>query len=312
MDRRGEPAATAMGPTARARLICDEPTARRLAAFVGEGLDADNIVCAAFEDGGGRWIVELDFRDPPDEAAVRKLIALGAGQAAADALAFDTIESKDWVAASLAALKPVCAGRYVVHGRHDRARVPPNAIGIEIEAALAFGTGHHGTTRGCLLALDAIAKRQRARRILDLGTGTGVLAIAAARMLRSHVLATDIDRLSVSAARANARLNRVGTFVETILADGTKAKRIGERAPYDLVFANILAVPLMRMAASVAPLIANGGHVVLSGLLPADANGVLSIYRAQDLILERELNVDGWATLVMRRAPGVAAGGRRS
>ncbi|HEX5509958.1 MAG TPA: 50S ribosomal protein L11 methyltransferase [Pseudolabrys sp.] len=358
-----------MGPTARARLTCDESTARRLAAFAGESLNSDNTVCAAFESDGGNWTVELDFRDPPDEAAVRKLIALGGGQAAADALAFDAVEAKDWVAASLAGLKPVAAGRFVVHGAHGRARVPSNAIGIEIEAALAFGTGHHGTTRGCLLALDALMKtkqrgkvaipplkgegrapkvrgvgsrftrmhaphpargvyhraalradplarrpppcRGKDKNILDLGTGTGVLAIAAAKALRADVLATDIDPLAIAAARANSRLNRTGAFVKTIRAAGTNAKRIGERAPYHLVFANILAVPLVRMAASIAPLIAKGGHVVLSGLLPAHVNGVLSIYRAQGLILERKLQLEGWVTLLMRRASGVAASKRR-
>jgi len=287
--------------TIRARLTCAEPTARRLAAFAGENLDPDNTVCAAFEGENGAWSVEIHFRDAPDQGEVRKLIARGAGEAAAGALAFDTIAAEDWVAASLAGLKPVDAGRFIVHGAHDRARVPPNAIGIEIEAALAFGTGHHGTTRGCLLALDGLARRLRPQRILDLGTGSGVLAIAAARTFHTRVLATDIDPLAVAAARGNARLNRAGMLIETIRARGTDAMRIGERAPFDLIFANILLGPLMRMAAPITRLAAPGARIVLSGLLPAHANGVLAIYRTQGLTLERRITLEGWVTLVMKR-----------
>src|SRR5512141_2614109 len=165
--------------TTLAHLTCDEPTARRLAAALGESLD--NAVCAAFEDDGGQWQVAIHFRDQPDEAALRAQVALVAGPAAAAALAIEPMAPADWVKESLSGLQPVRAGRFIVHGAHDRARVKPNDIGIEIEAALAFCTGHHGTTRGCLLALDELAKRRRAARVLDLGTGSGVLAIAAAK-----------------------------------------------------------------------------------------------------------------------------------
>ena len=150
---------------------------------------------------------------------MRALTAAAAGNAAAKALRFERVAAKDWVRESLAGLAPVTAGRFIVHGAHDRARIPFNRIGIEIEAALAFGTGHHGTTRGCLLALDrALQVACRDARILDLGTGSGVLAIAAARALRRPVLATDIDGSAVRAARANAALNRAGSFVEVIRA----------------------------------------------------------------------------------------------
>ena len=137
---------------------------------------------------------------------------------------------------SLSGLKPVTAGRFIVHGAHDRAGIPPNRIGIEIEAALAFGTGHHGTTRGCLLALDRLCKvlePRRAPHILDLGTGSGVLAIAAARALHRHVLATDIDPVAVRVARANARLNRAGGMVEIMRADGVASPRLRAQAPFD-------------------------------------------------------------------------------
>src|SRR5499433_2191663 len=154
-------------PTTVARLSCDEPTARRLAAFLGESLDAADSACAAFEDDAGRWQVAIHFRDMPDEASLRDLVMLAAGEAAANALSIERVAANDWVSESLAGLKPVRAGRFVVHGAHDRARVRANDIGIEIEAALAFGTGHHGTTRGCLLALSDLAKARRARRVLD-------------------------------------------------------------------------------------------------------------------------------------------------
>ena len=150
-----------MTTTTVARLACDEPTARRLASYLGEMLRPEDSVCAAFEGDGGQWQVAIHFRETPDEAALRALVALAAGDAAAAALTIERVAPTDWVKESLAGLQPVRAGRFIVHGAHDRARVKPNDIGIEIEAALAFGTGHHGTTRGCLLALDDLAKRRR-------------------------------------------------------------------------------------------------------------------------------------------------------
>jgi ribosomal protein L11 methyltransferase len=195
-------------PTTVARLSCDESTARRLAAYLGDSLDPEDSVCAAFEDDAGRWQVAIHFRNAPDETGLRELVKLAAGQAAADALSIERVPPGDWVAQSLAGLRPVRAGRFVVHGAHDRAGLRANDIGIEIEAALAFGTGHHGTTRGCLLALDQLTKRRRVVNVLDIGTGTGVLAMAAARLLRTHVAAGDIDPVAVRAARDNARQNQ--------------------------------------------------------------------------------------------------------
>ena len=188
-----------------------------------------------------------------------------------------------------------------MHGAHDRAGIPVNRIGIEIEAALAFGTGHHGTTRGCLLALDGLCKSpprgRRGRRVLDLGTGSGVLAIAAARALRRRVLATDIDASAVRVARANARLNRTGAMVEVVKADGVTAGSVRRRAPFDLVFANILLGPLQRIAAPLKRLVAPGGRVVVSGLLPAQVNAAMAAYRP--LVLERRIELNGWTTLVL-------------
>jgi ribosomal protein L11 methyltransferase len=196
--------------------------------------------------------------------------------------------------------------------------VPPHRIGIEIEAALAFGTGHHGTTRGCLLALDAWLKRRRLRlahsptlprkpgrvKILDIGTGTGVLAIAAAKALRAQVIASDIDPCAVAVARANAQANAAGALVEVVHAGGLTARRLRERGPFDLVFANILLPPLRRLAAPIARALAPGGRVILSGLLIPQAAAAIAAYRMQGLELEASVPLDEWITLsLVRRRP---------
>ena len=287
--------------TTVARLFCCEAAARGLANTLGESLDADDSVCSAFEDGSGQWQVTVHFRKPLDEATVRTLVKLVAGDDAARALAFETLTEADWVMQSLAGLSIVQAGRFVVHGAHDRARVPVHAIAIEIEAALAFGTGHHGTTRGCLLALDDLTKRRRFARVLDIGTGSGVLAIAAAKRLRCPAIATDIDPRAVEAARGNLRLNRVGAFVTVLPASGARSRAVTLHAPYDLIFANILLGPLTWLAVPIRRVCGHGARVVLSGLLPAQANAVLALYRAQGLMLERRITLEGWVTLVLRR-----------
>jgi ribosomal protein L11 methyltransferase len=289
------------GTTIVASLSCDEPTARRLIDDLDDRLDPEDTACSAFEAGNGEWHVEIHFHSAPDEAAVRTLVAKAGGEAATATLAFSEVAAADWVAQSLAGLTPVTAGRFTVHGAHHRAGVGANRIGIEIEAALAFGTGHHGTTRGCLLAFDDLARRRRPRNVLDVGTGSGVLAIAAARTLRRAVNAIDIDPLAVGVARENARLNRAGAFIAFARANGPATASVRRRAPYDLIFANILLTPLRRMAVSLSALAAHGGHIVLSGLLPAQANAAIAIYRAQRLTLERRIVLEGWATLVLRK-----------
>jgi ribosomal protein L11 methyltransferase len=293
-------------PTTVARLSCDESTARRLAAYLGDSLDPEDSVCAAFEDDAGRWQVAIHFRNAPDETGLRELVKLAAGQAAADALSIERVPPSDWVAQSLAELRPVRAGRFVVHGAHDRAGLRANDIGIEIEAALAFGTGHHGTTLGCLLALDQLTKRRRVVNVLDIGNGTGVLAMAAARLLRTHVAAGDIDPVAVRAARDNARQNHAASMITFVCAAGVRAQAIRARGPYDLIFANILMGPLTRLAVPVCRLAAAGACVVLSGLLLGHANALIGIYSAQGLVLERRIVLEGWVTLVMRRpvSPG--------
>ena len=312
---------TRRSATPIAQLKTDEQSARRIAELVAGSYPPGELAVALHDDGAGRWRLAIHFRAAADKKAVRALTAAAAGPAAAKALRFARIAAKDWVRESFAALTPVAAGRFIVHGAHRRGRIAANRIGIEIEAALAFGTGHHGTTRGCLVALDRICKsrgkrpaaaaRKGAPRILDLGTGSGVLAIAAARALRRRVLATDIDAGAVRVARGNARLNRVGAIVEILQADGVTAGKVRRRAPFDLIFANILLEPLRRFAAPLTRLIAPGGRVIVSGLLTAQANAAVAAYR--NLALERRIELDGWTTLIFarrRRRHGNIAGRR--
>jgi ribosomal protein L11 methyltransferase len=294
---------TVTPPTHRASFaIGDEQTARRVADLLTESLFEGEAAIAAFEGPSGRWDITVHFAQAPDENAIRELVTVAAGSEVARSISFDTLAPKDWVRATLSDLVPVHAGRFTVHGQHDRARVPPNKLGIEIEAALAFGTGHHGTTRGCLLLLDEVLKAYRPRRVLDLGTGTGVLAIAAAKALRCKVLASDIDPLSVRLAAGNARLNGTGDLVETIRATGFSAPQFQSRGPFDLVLANILANPLRQLATPMSAHLAPGGLVILSGLLVPQAGAVIASYRARGLVLRRHVRIEGWSSLLMGKA----------
>ena len=280
--------------------IGSEQTAKRVVDLLTESFFEGQAAIAACESPDGRWDITVHFADPPDQASIRELVGIAAGEAVARDIAFDTVEAKDWVKATLEELVPVRAGRFIVHGHHDRARIPANKLGIEIEAALAFGTGHHGTTRGCLLLLDDVLKAFLPRRVLDLGTGTGVLAIAAAKALQIKVLASDIDPLSVRVAHENARLNGTGDLVETVHATGFSAPDFARRGPFDLVLANILANPLRQMATPMAKHLAPSALVILSGLLPHQAQGVIAAYRARGLVLKRHIQVEGWSSLLLR------------
>jgi ribosomal protein L11 methyltransferase len=280
--------------------IADERSARRVSDLLEEVFFDGEAAIAAFERPDGRWDVTLHFADAPDQARLRELVANVAGAEVAGAITFDTIEAKDWVKASLEDLVPVPAGRFVVHGAHDRARVAPNKLGIEIEAALAFGTGHHGTTRGCLLLLDHVLKAHYPRRVLDLGTGTGVLAIAAAKALHNEVLASDIDPPSVRVARENGMLNHVGQFVRAVRATGFSSPDFAAHGPFDLVLANILANPLRQLAGPMARHLAPRSLVILSGLLTPQATSVIAAYRARGLVPLRHLKIEGWSSLLLR------------
>ena len=282
--------------------IGSEQTAKRVVDLLTESFFEGQAAIAAFERPDGHWGITVHFAEAPDQASIRELVGLAAGDDAARDISFDTVEAKDWVKATLEELVPVRAGRFVVHGQHDRARVPPNKLGIEIEAALAFGTGHHGTTRGCLLLLDHVLKAHYPRRVLDLGTGTGVLAIAAAKALHGDVLASDIDPLSVRVARDNARLNGTGDLVEMIRATGFSAPPFKAHGRFDLVLANILANPLRQLATPMTRHLAPSASVILSGLLPHQAGGVIAAYRARGLVLVRHVRIEGWSSLLMRNA----------
>jgi len=290
-------------PTFRVSLaIGDQHAARTVVDALTEIFFEGQAAIAAFERPDGQWDVTAYFAEPPDQPLVRELVANAAGRDVAAGIVFDTVEARDWVKASLQDLVPVPAGRFIVHGQHDRERIAHNKLGIEIEAALAFGTGHHGTTRGCLLLLDHVLKAWRPRRVLDLGTGTGVLAIAAARALHGRVLASDIDAPSVQVARENARLNVAGHLVQAIRATGFSAPQFAQAAPFDLVLANILANPLRQLAAPMARHLAPSALVILSGLLTHQAPGVIAAYRARGLVPERHLRIEGWSSLLLRKA----------
>jgi ribosomal protein L11 methyltransferase len=282
--------------------IGNEQTARRVVDLLTESFFDGQAAIAAFEGAGGRWDITVHFAEAPDQASIRELVGIAAGDNVAQGIRFDTVEAKDWVKATLEELVPVRAGRFIVHGRHYRAKVPSNKLGIEIEAALAFGTGHHGTTRGCLQLLDHVLKARHPRRVLDLGTGSGVLAIAAAKALHGAVLASDIDPVSVQVAYDNARLNQVGNLVRTIRATGFSAPQFMAHAPFDLVLANILANPLRQMATPMTRHLAPSALVILSGLLPSQAGGVIAAYRARGLVLLRHLRIEGWSSLLLRNA----------
>ena len=288
-------------PTHVMRLRTDATSARAMTDLLGEVFDPAETAVASFETEDGRtWLLEAYFASAPDEAAIRELVRPLVG-AAADAAAFATIAERDWVRNSLEGLKPVRAGRFLVHGAHDRAQARTNDLAVEIEAALAFGTGHHGTTRGCLLAFARELKRRRPAQVLDVGTGTGILAVAAAKAMKRTVVAGDIDPVAVAVAGENARLNGVAPHLRLYVGPGVRHALAHRPRRFDLVFANILAKPLRRLAPALARVLAPGGTLILSGLLPRDVPGVLSAYAAQGVRLERRLDLEGWAALTLRR-----------
>lgn len=288
--------------TLKATLTAGFPEARRISSFLERDYGADGVAVSLDERPDGLWSIDAYFEDG-EAAAVAAMVRdrLGADAFGAP-LSVERLPDTDWVAAGLKALAPVAAGRFLLHGSHDSDAVPPGRTALRIDAGQAFGTGHHPTTAGTLRALDHLMRVRRFRRPLDLGTGSGVLAIAIAKILRRRVLATDIDPVAIAVARENARANGVAHLVTALAVSGVDAAPIRAGAPYDLVVANILAEPLRRLAPQLAPLIAPGGTLVLSGLLPHQCARVAAAYAAQRLRLEQARSVDGWAVLVLRKA----------
>ena len=249
------------------------------------------------DEDKGVWRIDA-FPTGPEEAAQAARVLKASGGLI---ITVDPLADADWLEMALSGLPPVRAGRFFVYGAHDRGRAPMNAVKLRIEAGAAFGTGHHGTTVGCLIVFDRLLKHSRFPRVLDVGCGTGVLGIAAARTGSAMVVGSDIDPISVRIARENAALNQAkAVFVH---ASGLGDARIARRAPYDLVFANILARPLVGLAPSVATALKPGGRCILSGLLRHQERLVRAAYLGQGLKLESRLHRDAWATLVLRK-PG--------
>ena len=241
--------------------------------------------------------IEAYFAERPASAAVAAALA-ATGVEPSD-ITIESLPALDWVAESQKGLPPLRAGRFFVHGAHAAGEVPAGAIAIRIDAGQAFGTGHHESTRGCLLALDALARRGRPRICLDLGCGSGILAIAMAKRWRAPVLASDIDPLAVAVTAANVRLNGVAPWVRTVASDGAGRLGLVRPGPYDLIAANILAGPLSAMAGDLARVLALGGRLILSGLLLSQENAVLAPYRARRLRPMRRLVLGDWVTLVL-------------
>jgi ribosomal protein L11 methyltransferase len=290
-----------MPPTFKVSLTTTEGQAEKVAALLSESLDPPPAV--SISESGDLRLLEAYFVERPDLDGLETLLRDGglASGAAAGGLQLHDIPDENWVALVQRGLHPVTAGRFVIHGSHDRGARMGRRYAIEIDAGLAFGTAHHGTTRGCLIAIDRLAKRRHWRRVLDVGTGSGVLAIAAAKASGACVLASDIDPVAVAVARENIGRNGVSHAVRTGVGAGVDRPDIRRQAPFDLITANILAGPLIMLAPRLAKLAARGGHVVLSGLLDNQAREVRATYLRLGLTLETRLSLEGWTTLVLKR-----------
>ncbi|WP_420414344.1 50S ribosomal protein L11 methyltransferase [Roseibium sp.] len=289
--------------TIRVKITAEELEAKRISEILERAFEDEGNPVTIYEDSkdGKIWSAEiLLFGMEPDEAAATVRDRVGADAFAAP-LDAEELPDINWVEKSLEGLKPVRAGRFLVHGSHDRDKVPAGVISLEIEAALAFGTGHHGTTAGCLEEIDRLLSMREYNSILDLGTGTGVLAIAAALKARQTVLATDIDPVATRTALENARLNGASHLIKGFTANGVEDRRFGLYGPFDLVIANILARPLMKMAKSISHQMTSTATLVLSGLRVEDGPRILFAYGCQGFVLDRRREKDGWLTLTLVR-----------
>jgi ribosomal protein L11 methyltransferase len=294
-------AAKGQVPLWSAVLVTDDADAAGAAMLA---LDPLFTSVSAFEiDDGKAWRVEGLTPARPDRALVEAALELvwrGRGTAT-PALVIDRLPPQDWLRENQASFQPISVGRYFVHGSHVAAKAA--RIDLLIDAATAFGTGEHATTRGCLMALDRLARRHPRRRVLDMGTGTGVLAIAAAKTWRRKVMARDIDPESVRVARHNARRNGVAALFDVRRSTGYRDPGLDRAAPFDLVLANILARPLALMARDLRRVLAPGGVAVLSGLLARHETFVLAAHRRHGMVVRHRIAIDGWHTLIVARRP---------
>ena len=278
--------------------VADKDIAHTIAGFLHELGEPLPDAVTLFEEGKG-WRVEAYYAASPTAAALGQMLESALGRPAPK-IAIVPVPAANWVAISQAALPPVRIGRFVIHGSHDRARIGRGPHAIEIEAGEAFGTAHHATTQGCLAAIDRLARCSRGGHMLDLGCGSGVLAIAAFRTLPgARILASDIDQRSAEVAGENVRLNGAAARVRVIAAAGFEHAALRRRR-FDIIVANILAGPLIRLANQVARATARGGTVVLSGLLHTQAREVLAHYRAAGFALVRHETTAGWSTLTLK------------
>ncbi len=281
------------------QIIARGPRAQAEAAAAA--LDADPLLEGSTysileeDEAAGVWRIDAFSTGAKEAERLRDRLAGQGGLS----VSTEVLADADWLALALSGLPPVRAGRFFVYGAHDRGRRPANTVNLRIEAGAAFGTGHHGTTVGCLYAYDALLKRGRFPRVLDVGAGTGVLAIAAAKTRSAVAVGTDIDPVSVRIGRENARLNQVRA--RFVLADGLAHRQVASSAPYDLVFANILARPLVALSADIRAALRPGGLAILSGLLRTQERYVRAAYLARGFRLLHRHHRDAWATLVLRR-----------
>ena len=283
-------------------IVCaDFDAARSVAGYLEEALFPAPLAVTVFEDGSPAQRVEAYFDAVPALDELAQAVA-ALGKSGIGAPRVEMVPDENWVTVSQAALPPITAGRFTVHGSHDRARVGHGPGVIEIDAGEAFGTAHHATTLGCLYAIDRLAQLRDFKRVLDLGCGSGVLAIAAARVLpRAEIVASDIDAIATGVAAENARINRVGRRIRFVTATGLDHVRLRGAEAFDLIIANILARPLIELAPRLRAAITPEGRLVLSGLLVTQAAEVLANYRSAGFILERRDDVVGWSILTLRR-----------
>ncbi len=281
-------------------MTLDEAGARQAETYLSEVHFPPPAAVGLTERADGTWHVDAYFECAPDmDALLAGLRDFGLDFAKPE---LERLEDADWVARSQRGLHPVRAGRFLVHGSHDKRPARASRWAIEIDAGQAFGTAHHGSTLGCLYAINDLAKRGSFSNVLDIGTGSGVLAIAAAKVWRANVIATDIDPVSIKVARENCRINGVLGNVRASVAAGIDHPLVRAGAPYDLITANILAKPLTSMARAVATVVTPGGIIVLSGITREQAGRVAAAYGAAGFSRLRQITVSGWVTLTLVRA----------